>query len=50
VRLSKLGLGGESYYLQTVGIEPPGHWMGKGTEQAGLPSQVEAQELSALGT
>jgi conjugative relaxase-like TrwC/TraI family protein len=48
LRLSKLGPGRESYYLQSVGIEPPGHWIGKATEQAGLGSEVGAQELSAL--
>jgi hypothetical protein len=48
LRLSKLGPGRESYYLQTVGIEPAGEWMGHGSGQAGLGSQVGAQELSAL--
>jgi conjugative relaxase-like TrwC/TraI family protein len=48
LRLSKLGPGREGYYLQTVGIEPPGHWIGHGSEQAGLGSEVGRDELSAL--
>ena len=48
LRLSKLGPGREGYYLQAVAIESPGQWMGHGTEQAGLTSEVGAQELSAL--
>jgi hypothetical protein len=36
LRLSKLGPGREAYYLQAVGVEPPGHWIGHGSEQVGL--------------
>lgn len=48
MRLAKLGLGREAYYLQTVGIEPPGQWLGQGTEQAGLIGEVGGDELAAL--
>src|ERR1700683_5244141 len=48
LRIAKLGPGREAYYLKTVGIEPPGHWIGHGSEQAGLGSEGGRGELSAL--
>lgn len=48
LRLCKLGPGGEGYYLQAVGIEPPGQWIGHGPELAGLARQVAPEDLTAL--
>ena len=48
LRLSKLGPGREAYYLQAVGIEPPGRWIGRGPGQADLAPLVEADDLTAL--
>lgn len=48
LRLAKLGPGREAYYLQTVGIEPPGEWLGQGTKQAGLSGEVGEEELAAF--
>ncbi len=48
LRLSKLGPGRERYYLQSVGLEPPGEWLGRGPRSAGLAGEVGAPELTAL--
>jgi conjugative relaxase-like TrwC/TraI family protein len=48
LRLSKLGPGREAYYLQAVGLEPPGEWLGRGPQTAGLAGKVGAPELTAL--
>jgi conjugative relaxase-like TrwC/TraI family protein len=48
LRLSKLGPGREQYYLQTVGLEPPGEWMGRGPQSAGLFGPVGAAELTSF--
>jgi hypothetical protein len=48
LRLCKLGPGREAYYLQAVGIEPPGQWIGRGPEQVGLTRQVAPEDLTAL--
>ena len=40
LRLSKLGPGREGYYLQAVGLEPPGRVDGKGSATVpGLPAR-----------
>jgi conjugative relaxase-like TrwC/TraI family protein len=48
LRLAKLGPGREAYYLQAVGLEPPGEWLGRGPGSAGLAGEVGAPELTAL--
>jgi conjugative relaxase-like TrwC/TraI family protein len=48
LRIAKLGVGGEGYYLQSVGPEPPGSWLGKGPPGAGLVGEVGGTELQAL--
>ena len=48
LRLSKLGPGREGYYLQAVGLEPPGEWLGRGPEAVGLAGDVGAAELTAF--
>jgi len=48
LRIAKLGPGGESYYLQSVGIEPAGHWLGEGPKGAGLTGEVGPEQLSHL--
>lgn len=48
LRLSKLGAGREEYYLQAVGLEPPGEWLGRGPQAAGLVGPVGGAELTAL--
>jgi conjugative relaxase-like TrwC/TraI family protein len=48
LRLSKLGPGREGYYLQAVGLEPRGQWVGRGPATAGLVGDVGAPELTAL--
>jgi conjugative relaxase-like TrwC/TraI family protein len=48
LRLAKLGPGREQYYLQAVGLEPPGEWLGRGPESAGLVGPVGGAELTAL--
>jgi conjugative relaxase-like TrwC/TraI family protein len=48
LRLSKLGPGREGYYLQSVGLEPPGEWLGRGPASAGLGGEVGAAELTAF--
>jgi conjugative relaxase-like TrwC/TraI family protein len=48
LRIAKLGPGREQYYLQAVGLEPPGEWLGRGPESAGLVGPVGGAELTAL--
>jgi conjugative relaxase-like TrwC/TraI family protein len=48
LRIAKLGAGGERYYIQSVGPEPPGSWLGKGPPGAGLTGEVGGTELAAL--
>jgi hypothetical protein len=48
LRLAKLGPGREAYYLQAVGLEPPGQWLGRGPASAGLAGEVGAAELTAF--
>lgn len=48
LRIAKLGPGRESYYLQTVGPEPAGEWLGQGPVGSGLTGHVEGDALSAL--
>ena len=48
LRLSKLGPGREAYYLQAVGLEPPGEWLGRGPASAGLAGEVGAAEFTAF--
>ena len=48
LRIAKLGAGGEVYYLQSVGPEPPGTWLGNGPKAAGLVGEVGRPELEAL--
>ncbi len=48
LRLSKLGPGREGYYLQAVGLESPGQWLGRGPASAGLAGEVGATELTAF--
>ncbi|MGH9129814.1 MAG: MobF family relaxase [Acidimicrobiales bacterium] len=58
MRLAKLGVGAERYYLATVaagwedhrpaGLEPDGVWLGSGSARLGLGGRVEAAELEAV--
>jgi 2,3-bisphosphoglycerate-independent phosphoglycerate mutase len=48
LRIAKLGAGGERYYLQSVGLEPRGVWLGRGPEAMGLGVEVEGEILRAL--
>jgi TrwC relaxase len=48
LRIAKLGLGGEGYYLQSVGLEPEGVWLGEGKAAAGLGELVEPAHMTAL--
>jgi conjugative relaxase-like TrwC/TraI family protein len=48
LRIAKLGAGGEGYYFQSVGLEPPGEWVGGGPGSAGFAGEVGAPELTAL--
>jgi conjugative relaxase-like TrwC/TraI family protein len=48
LRIAKLGAGGACYYLRSVGAEPPGSWLGKGSGQAGLTGEVGGSDLEAL--
>jgi len=48
LRIAKLGSGAERYYLQAVGPEPPGSWLGRGPHLKGLDANVGPDELSAL--
>jgi conjugative relaxase-like TrwC/TraI family protein len=48
LRIAKLGAGGEHYYLQSVGLEPRGVWLGRAPEVMGLGVEVEGESLRAL--
>lgn len=49
LRIAKLGMGGESYYVQAVGMEPAGEWLGKGAFDSGLTGEVSrGEDLGAL--
>jgi conjugative relaxase-like TrwC/TraI family protein len=55
LRIAKLHLGGEDYYLEVSaprrgaeGLEAPGEWAGRGSESFGLIGEVSAPRLSAM--
>ena len=48
LRIAKLGTGGETYYLESVGLEPEGVWVGTGPDMAGLGEVVVPEQMTAL--
>jgi len=50
IRVTKLGLGTERYYLEpaAAGWEAPGRWVGTGAAALGLTGRVEAGQLRSV--